>query len=52
MRQLIAKAAAVIMRHNGFRFSKDYRHGTTLRHRLVYMVIDTVTANLRAEGLM
>ena len=50
MRKLITKIAALIMHHNGFRFSKDYRHGISLKHRLVYYCIDTVAANLKAEG--
>ena len=50
MRQLTARIAALIMRKNGYRFSKDFRHGTTLRHRLIYHCIDTVSANLKAEG--
>lgn len=34
MRQLTARIAALIMRRNGYRFSKDFRHGTTLRQQL------------------
>lgn len=32
----------------GFRFSKDYRWGTTVWHRIVYRCVDTVGANLTA----
>jgi hypothetical protein len=34
-----------ILKLTGFRFSKDYRYCSTIRHRLVYMVVDTVKAN-------
>lgn len=42
--------AAPIMRATGFRFSKDYRHGATRFHRVVYACINVVRANLKAEG--
>lgn len=29
----------------GFRFSKDYRWGTTRKHRIVYALVNTVRAN-------
>jgi hypothetical protein len=50
-RDLLAYLLAPAMRATGFRFSKNYRHGTTSRHRLVYACVNTVRANLRAENL-
>jgi|TARA_R100001530_G_C4200819_1_gene124740 hypothetical protein len=32
-----------------FHFSKDYRWGTTLFHRVVYRLVDTVGANWNAH---
>lgn len=37
-----------ILKITGYRFSRDYRYGTTKLHRLVYALVDTVGANLRA----
>ena len=45
-----AHMLAPILRMTGFRFSKDYRHGTTAFHRAVYAIVSTPTANLLAEG--
>lgn len=28
-----------------FEFSKDYRYGTTLKHRIAYRVINTIASN-------
>lgn len=42
---LIAPALAV----TGFRFSKDYRWGTTFWHRAVYACVNTIVANLSAD---
>lgn len=41
MAYLIAPALMV----TGFRFSKDYRWGTTKFHRAVYAYVNTVAAN-------
>jgi hypothetical protein len=48
MRNQTAKLLAPIMRATGFRFSKDYRWGTTLRHRMIYRCVNTVRANILA----
>ena len=40
---------APIMRVTGFRFSKLYRWGATPAHRIVYILVDTVKANIRAD---
>lgn len=48
MRYILAALIAPFMRLTGFRFSKDYRHGTTRFHRAVYACIATVEANRRA----
>ena len=45
-----AHMIAPVLRMTGFRFSKDYRYGTTAFHRAVYAVVSTPTANLLAEG--
>ena len=29
----------------GYRFSKDFRHGSTLAHRIVYALVWTTRAN-------
>lgn len=46
--KLMAYAVAPLLWLTGFRFSKDYRHGTTRFHRGVYACVDTVKANLIA----
>ena len=46
-------AAAVVglaMRPTRFRFSKNYRWGTSRRHRAVYALVNTVAANYVADG--
>ena len=46
-------AAAIVgsaLRKSPFRFSKDYRWGTTRRHRIVYAMVNTVAANYVADG--
>lgn len=40
----------LVCRLTGFRFSKDYRWGTTRYHRFVYAVCNTVAANYVADG--
>lgn len=48
MRTITAAILVPAMKVTGFRFSKDYRWGTTLRHRVVFGLVDTVAANLKA----
>lgn len=48
MRNAIAAVIAPVLKLTGFRFSKDYRWGTTRFHRVVYALCNTVGANLRA----
>jgi hypothetical protein len=50
MRRLNAKLISPVLRVTGYRFSKDYRHGITWFHRIVYRCVDTVHANIQAEG--
>lgn len=49
MRKLTAHLCIPVMRLTGFRFGKDYRWGTTLRHRVVYACVDVVFANQGAS---
>lgn len=48
MRTIIAYLLVPVLKLTGFRFSKDYRCGTTLYHRMVYALVDVVTANIKA----
>ena len=41
---------APIMRVTGFRFSKLYRWGATPAYRVVYILVETTKANIRAEN--
>jgi hypothetical protein len=50
MRDLAAALIAPTLKATGFRFSKDYRWGTTWYHRAVYRLVNVVLANLKAEG--
>lgn len=50
MRDLNGKLIAPVLRLTGFRFSKDYRWGTTVGHRVVYALVNTIRANLIADG--
>lgn len=50
MRRLTARLLVPFMKLTGFRFSKDYRWGTTAYHRAVYFLVDTPYAN-REAGL-
>ena len=50
MRDFNAALIAPILRTTGFRFDKTYRHGDTKIKALVYRVVNTVAANLRADG--
>jgi hypothetical protein len=52
VRQIIGLVISPILRATGFRFSKDYRHGVTLYHAFIYRWVDTVGANLRADGFV
>jgi hypothetical protein len=45
MRDLTAVLISPVLKLTGFRFSKDYRWGTTRFHRAVYAVVSTVRAN-------
>lgn len=48
MRSILAKLIAPAMKVTGFRFSKDYRRGTTVYHRAVWALVNTVEANILA----
>lgn len=48
IRTITALALVPAMKITGFRFSKAYRHGTTVWHRLVYRAVNTVQANIWA----
>lgn len=48
IRTALAAVLVPALRLTGFRFSKDYRHGTTRFHRAVYACVDTVSANVKA----
>jgi hypothetical protein len=49
MRKLVIN----LMAFTGFRFSKNYRWGTTLWHRIVYAMLDsTALYNLEADKLI
>lgn len=48
MRDFNASLIAPLLKLTGFRFSKDYRWGTTLWHRIVYRCVNTIQANIRA----
>lgn len=47
---LVAVAISPVLLLTGFRFSKDYRWGTTKMHALVYKIVNTTAAN-RIAGL-
>lgn len=49
VRIAIAHAIAPVMTRTGFRFSKAFRHGDTLFHRVVYAIVSTVHANIEAD---
>ncbi len=40
-----------MMALTGFRFTRCYRRGDTLRHRFIYMLVDTIRANGAADEL-
>lgn len=45
MRTITAAILVPVLKLTGFRFSKDYRWGTTIRHRVVSALVNTVRAN-------
>jgi hypothetical protein len=45
MRDFTAALIVPVLKVTGFRFSKDYRWGTTKFHRAVYALTNTVAAN-------
>lgn len=49
MRDLTATLIGPVMKLTGFRFSKDYRWGTTARHRAIYALVNTIKANREAS---
>ncbi len=49
MRDLMAVLLTPVLMATGFRFSKDYRWGITLFHRIVYRCVNTIAANNRAD---
>ena len=51
MRYTMATLISPILFVTGFRFSKAYRHGATVYHRIVYALISTVSANIAADNL-
>jgi len=48
IREINGLVVTPILYVTGYRFSKDYRYGTMAMPRLVYALVDTVGANLRA----
>ena len=48
-RRIAAHIITPVLVLTGFRFSRDYRHGTTFFKHLVYCFVDTVTANINAD---
>ena len=45
MRTILAYLISPALMLSGFKFSKAYRHGATLKHRAVYRLVDVVKAN-------
>ena len=50
IRRTNALILAPAMRITGFRFHSDYRHEVTAFHAIVYALVDTVGANIKADG--
>jgi hypothetical protein len=48
MRTAVAMILVPVMKITGFRFSKSYRREETLYHKIVYRMVDTVGANIKA----
>lgn len=42
------KILVYLMIKTGFRFTKDYRHGKTLFHKIVYKLLPVIHLNLKA----
>lgn len=47
-RDAAAVVIAPVLKITGFRFSRAYRHGDTMFHRVVFAMVNTVSANLKA----
>ena len=45
IQEINAYLIAPVLMVTGFRFSKDYRHGISRFHRMVYTCVNTVSAN-------
>lgn len=50
MRDFNAALIAPILRATGFRFNKTYRRCDTKIKALVYRMVNTVAANIKADG--
>ena len=50
LRNIAAAIVGLAMRATSWRFNRDYRHGETRRHRIVYAMVNTVAANYVADG--
>ncbi len=50
VRNITASMLVPAMKLTGFRFSKEYRWGTTVTKRFVYRFVNTIQANLKADG--
>jgi hypothetical protein len=48
MRDILATILAPIMKLTGFRFSKEYRWGTTRAKAFIYAHVNTIKANIEA----
>lgn len=51
MRTITAVLTVPVLKLTGFRFSKHFRWGTTLGHRVVFALVNTVRANQMAAGI-
>ena len=51
-RTITAYLISPVLAVTGFRFSKDYRWGTTKFHRAVYAVVSPVVANISADRIV
>lgn len=51
LRTALGKACVPFLNVTGYRFSKNFRHGKTLGHKIVYACIDTVGANCAAKDI-
>ena len=49
LRNTTARILAPVMKLTGYRFPRACRRGDTLTGRIVYMLIDTVAANVYAD---